>query len=134
MYLSCERFPTQSAVERHLEAFVLKLNSDHPELAVRNPTFGALIDRYIEDERLLEIKKLRPGEQCNNELSYGTVGGYLSVLKGIRERWGAIRLDRVKPVAVQEWLKAMDAAPKTKGHVKALMHRLFETGDAVGDG
>jgi integrase len=126
MYLSCERFPTQSAVERHLEAFVLKLNSDSPELAVRNPTFGALIDRYIEDERLLEIKKLRPGEQCNNELSYGTVGGYLSVLKGIRERWGAIRLDRVKPVAVQEWLRTMDAAPKTKGHVKALMHRLFE--------
>ncbi len=87
MYLNCEQFPTQAAVERHLEAFVLKLNCDNPILAVRNPTFGALIDRFIEDERLLEIKKVRPGERCDNELSYGTVGSYLSVLKKIRARW-----------------------------------------------
>jgi hypothetical protein len=32
----------------------------------------------------------------------------------------------MKPLAVQEWLKKMDAAPKTKGHVKAIMHRLYE--------
>ena len=105
---------------------MLKLNCDSPVLAIPNPTFGALVDRYIEDERLLETKKLRPGERCDHELSYGTVGSYLSVLKKIRARWESIQLDRVKPVAVQEWLKSMDAAPKTKGHIKALMHRLFE--------
>jgi integrase len=32
----------------------------------------------------------------------------------------------MKPVQVQDWLKKMDAAPKTKGHVKAIMHRLYE--------
>jgi integrase len=32
----------------------------------------------------------------------------------------------MKPVKVQEWLKSMDAAPKTKGHFKAVMHRLYE--------
>jgi integrase len=32
----------------------------------------------------------------------------------------------MKPVKVQEWLKNMDSAPKTKGHVKAIMHRLYE--------
>lgn len=37
-----------------------------------------------------------------------------------------MRLTRIKPVQVQEWLKQMDAAPKTKGHIKALMHRLYE--------
>src|SRR5258708_36331915 len=36
------------------------------------------------------------------------------------------RISRMKPLGVQEWLKKMDAAPKTKGHVKALMHRLYE--------
>ena len=30
MFLSIEKFPTQVAVERHLEAFVLKLNSENP--------------------------------------------------------------------------------------------------------
>ncbi len=39
---------------------------------------------------------------------------------------GGMRLTRIKPIQVQEWLKQMDAAPKTKGHIKALMHRLYE--------
>jgi integrase len=33
---------------------------------------------------------------------------------------------RMKPVQVQDWLKKMDAAPKTKGHFKAVMHRLYQ--------
>jgi len=126
MYLSCEQFPTQTIAERHLEAFVLKLNSDNPALAVHDPMFGTVIDRFIQDERLLEIKKHRPGDRCDHELSYGTVLSYLSVLKRIRTKWETTRLSRMKPVAVQEWLKSMNAAPKTKGHTKALMHRLFE--------
>ena len=126
MYLSCEQFPSQAVVERHLEAFVLKLNCENPILAVHEPTFGAVIDRFIDEERLLEIKKQRPGEHCDHGLSYGTVSSYLSVLKHIRAKWGATRLNRVKAVAVQEWLKTLDAAPKTKGHMKALMHRLYE--------
>ena len=109
-----------------MEAFVIKLNSDNPALAVHDPMFGTVIDRFIQDERLLEIKKHRPGDRCDHELSYGTVLSYLSVLKRIRAKWEATRLSRMKPVAVQEWLKSMDAAPKTKCHTKALRHRLFE--------
>ena len=50
MFLSTEKFPTQVAVERHLEAFVLKLNSDNPSLAILEPTFNAILDRFIEEE------------------------------------------------------------------------------------
>ena len=96
MYLSCKQFPSQAAVERHLEAFVLKLNCENPILAVHEPTFGAVVDRFIEEERLLEIKKQRPGERCDHGLSYGTVSSYLSVFKNIRTKWGATRLNRVK--------------------------------------
>jgi integrase len=39
---------------------------------------------------------------------------------------GTTHITRMKPVKVQEWLKNMDSAPKTKGHVKAIMHRLYE--------
>ena len=128
MYFSTEQFPTQTAVERHLEAFVLKLNSDNPTLAVLEPTFDALLDRFIEEERLLEIKKTRPGESCDRvgDLSYSTVLSYLSVIKRVRAEWGSTRITRLKPMKVQEWLRNMDAAPKTKGHIKAIMHRLYE--------
>jgi len=128
MFLSIEKFPTQVAVERHLEAFVLKLNSENPTLAILEPTFAAILDRFIEEEKLLEIKQRRPGDRCESEgeLSYSTVTSYLSVIKRVREKWGTTRITRMKPVQVQDWLKKMDAAPKTKGHYKAVMHRLYE--------
>ena len=133
MYLSTEKFPTQVAVERHLEAFVLKLNSLklnslNPTLAILEPTFNAVLDRFIEEERLLEIKQQRPGDRCDvdGELSYSTAVSYLSVIKQVRVKWGTIHITRMKPLQVQDWLKKMDAAPKTKGHVKAIMHRLYE--------
>jgi integrase len=128
MYLSTEQFPTQAATERHLESFVLKLNSLNPVLAVLEPTFNAVLDRFIEEEKLLEIKQRRPGDPCHvdGELSYSTVISYLSVIKQVRGKWGTTHITRLKPVQVQDWLKKMDAAPKTKGHIKALMHRLYE--------
>ena len=128
MFLSIEKFPTQVAVERHLEAFVLKLNCENPTLAILEPTFAAILDRFIEEEKLLEIKQRRPGDRCmsEGELSFSTVVSYLSVIKHVRAKWGTTRITRMKPLGVQEWLKKMDAAPKTKGHVKAIMHRLYE--------
>jgi integrase len=128
MYLSTEKFSTQVAVERHLEAFVLKLNSLNPTLAILEPTFNAVLDRFIEEERLLEIKQQRPGDRCDvdGELSYSTAVSYLSVIKQVRVKWGTTHITRMKPLQVQDWLKKMDAAPKTKGHVKAIMHRLYE--------
>ena len=91
MFISTEKFPTQVAVERHLEAFVLKLNSENPTLAILEPTFNAVLDRFIEDERLLEIKQLRPGDRSSAEgdLSYATATSYLSVIKQVRLKWGS---------------------------------------------
>lgn len=107
---------------------MLKLNPENPTQAILEPTFNALLDRFVEEEKLLEIKELRPGDRSGlvGELSYSTASSCLSVIKQIRAKWGSTRITRIKPVQIQEWLKKMDAAPKTKGHVKALMHRLYE--------
>lgn len=116
MYFSTEQFPTQTAVERHLETFVLKLNTDNPTLALLEPTFDTLLDRFIEEERLLEIKKVRPGESCDNvgELSFSTASSYLSVIKRVRAKWGTTRITRLKPMNVQEWLRTWKPRPKPK--------------------
>ena len=47
MFLSIEKFPTQVAVERHLEAFVLKLNSENQTLAILEPTFAANLRLFL---------------------------------------------------------------------------------------
>jgi hypothetical protein len=67
---------------------VLKINTEKPALAILEPTFDAVLDRFIEEERLLEIKQRRPGEQREEgELSYSTVVSYLSVIKQVRGQW-----------------------------------------------
>jgi integrase len=128
LFLSVEQFATQTAAERHLEAFVLKLNIENPTLAIHEPTFDALFDRFIEEECLLEIKAVRPGQVYSGpgELSYSTASSYLSNIKRLRAKWGTTRAARFKPMVFQVWLKGLDLAPKTKGNVKALMYRLFE--------
>ena len=46
--------------------------------------------------------------------------------KHILPRWQYTTLAEVRPMFVQEWLDALALAAKTKGKIKALMHRLFE--------
>jgi len=49
----------------------------------------------------------------------------MSLCNTIRAAWGTTRLDRLKPLAFQNWLKKLNAKPKTKGHLKAFMNRLL---------
>lgn len=88
---------------------------------------GDLLDKFIAEENLIEIKKRKPGERATrkDELAFSTAVTYLSLSNRIREAWGATRLDRFKPLAFENWLKAIDRQPKTKGHLKAFVNRLF---------
>src|SRR5665213_1799582 len=43
----------------------------------------------------------------------------------LRVRWGTTKLGEFRPLAFQNWLKSLVAKPKTKGHLKAFVHRLF---------
>jgi integrase len=87
-------------------------------LAVASPpkadyvTFGALINRFLK-EALPERK--------------GTADRYQSwILNHINPRWEQVRLSQVKPLAVEMWLKGLNLAPKSKGHIRSVMHILFE--------
>jgi hypothetical protein len=61
-------------------------------LTVLDPTFDIILDRFITEERLPEIKSVRPSERSDDigELSYSTASGYLSNIKRIREKWGTM--------------------------------------------
>jgi integrase len=87
-------------------------------LAVANPpgadvvTFGALINRFLR-EALPERK--------------GTADRYQSwMINHINPRWEQVPLSKVKPLAVEMWLKGLNLAPKSKGHIRSVMHILFE--------
>jgi integrase len=108
-----EEFPTESAARKSsmVQAILLRLNAEQPAAAAAADC-GALIARY-EQEEMPE--------------RYSTRSAYQSYINNhIRPRWADTPLNAVKPMAVEDWLKGLDLAPKTKSHVKSLMHAIFQ--------
>jgi integrase len=78
-------------------------------------------------------EEVRFGAGCNRYTEnsipsrHSTRKSYMTILnKHILPRWQYTTLAEVRPMFVQEWLDGITLAAKTKGKIKALMHRLFE--------
>jgi len=65
------------------------------------------------------------GTGSTDELAYSTAISCLNLCKKIREDWSTTKLDKFQPLKFQNWLKKLEKAPKTKGHFKAFVHKLF---------
>jgi integrase len=107
---SVARYPTRADALREVEPIRLKLNV---ESRLGGPvTINALSARYIEQE-LPE--------------RHSTRRSYLSELnRWITPRWGDYKLEDVKTVAVEQWLRSLPLAPKSKTHIRSLMHLLYQ--------
>lgn len=127
MTLSSIEYPTETSARRALQAKLLEINGSEAYVAQRSPTFGTVLDKFIAEERLKEIRAFRPGEIVDGGLKFSTTVGYLSVIKcHLRPEWSKVLLTDIKPLAVQEWLKQLKLSPKTKQNIKATFHRMME--------
>ena len=107
-----EEYPTESAARKApvVQAILLRLNAEQPA-APGAANFGAVIARY-EQEEMPE--------------RYLTRAAYQSYINNqIRPRWAETAMSAVKPMAVEDWLRNLALAPKTKSHVRSLMHTIF---------
>jgi hypothetical protein len=85
---------------------------------VESASFGALLDRYIEQE-LSE--------------RYSTRKSHLSNIRAhIRPRWGEYSTDKMKPMVMEQWLHDLPLAPKSKTHVRGIMHLVFKCAERWG--
>jgi integrase len=107
---SVARYPTRGDALREVEALRLRLNV---ESRLGGPiTISTLWGRYIEQEQAVRPSTLR---------------SYLSTFnRWIKQRWGDYLLDDVKTVAVEAWLRSLSLAPKSKTHIRSLMHLLYQ--------
>jgi integrase len=108
-----EDYPTESAARKApvVQAILLRLNAEQPA-APGAANFGAVIARY-EQEEMPE--------------RYSTKAAYQSYINNqIRPRWADTAMNAVKPMAVEDWLRNLALAPKTKSHVRSLMHTIFQ--------
>jgi integrase len=111
-------YTTETLARKATQALLLRLNGESPRAEVQAATFGALLDRYIEQE-LSE--------------RYSTRKSHLSNIRvHIRPRWGEYAVDRMKPMAMEQWLRELPLAPKSKTHVRGIMHLVFKCAERWG--
>ena len=109
-----QQYPSESAARKSsiVQATLLRINAEQPLAVAVAPNFGAVVARY-EAEEMPE--------------RYSTRAAYRSFIKlYIRRRWADTPLDMVKPMAVEDWLKGLKLAPKTRNHIRGVMHTIFE--------
>ncbi len=128
MTLSAIEYPTKAKALLRLQEDVLRINDPKAFRAHNKPTFGLVIDQFSKEERLEEIVKQPPGVATFTDgFSWSTAAGYRSYLKEhIRPKWGDVPLADIKALGILEWVKSLPLSPKTRAHVRALMHLLFE--------
>ena len=106
---SIEEYPTESRARAASMSLLLSINQEKPD-GVPVP-FGAVIERYLAQEL----------PERNS-----TASRYRSWLKNyIKPKWAECSLGQIKPLAVEDWLKRLSLAPKSKSHLKNLMRVLF---------
>ncbi len=107
-------YPTEASARKSdtVQAIILRINAEHTLGPVTASTVAALIARYEKEEM---------------PARYSTRASYQSYLDNyIRPRWGEAAIARVRAMAVEDWLKRLTLAPKTRGHIRSLMSTLFK--------
>ena len=111
-------YVTETQARKATQALLLRLNEESPRAEVGVASFGALLDRYVEKE-LSE--------------RYSTRKSHLSNIRvHIRPRWGEYPVDKMKPMAMEQWLRDLPLAPKSKTHVRGIMHLVFKCAERWG--
>jgi integrase len=105
-------FKTEKELRQHLEGFLAKLNEKTAYSRTADVTFNALLDRYIEEEM--------PARQS-------TKSSYTSIInRRLRPKWGLFIISEIRPADLHAWFQGLTLAPVTQGHLRGLMHKLFD--------
>jgi len=103
-----KQFPGKDDAKRAAESFRISINE--PQRG-EPATLGAVADRYLREQL-----------PARNSTAYA----YRHYIEHyVKPCWGEFLLTQIKPLAVEEWLKSLNLAPKTRGHLRSQLHILF---------
>jgi integrase len=104
-----EQYPRKADAWKAAEALRLSINQPKPADQI---TFGAVMGRHL---------------QAQLPDRGSTASRYRSWIKNhIQPKWADVPLSALKPLAVEEWNKALKLVPKSKGNIRSIMHLMFE--------
>jgi len=110
---SIQQLPTAKDAHRAADAFRLEINAELPTAVPI--TVATLVERYMNDD--VEMARL----------AFSTKKSYKTYLNHwVKPKWGQHTLEQIRTMAVEQWLRDLTLAPRTKVHLRNTMHVLFE--------
>lgn len=110
---SKQEFPTKAAARKAAESLKTKT------VVVVGPTVAALIERY---------KAEKMPERRNTKRTY-----IVWFKHYISPKWGTCSITDVQARPVELWLNSLKLAPRSKGHIRGLLHTLWDFAMWSGD-
>lgn len=109
-----EKYPTRADAERAIEYLRIKINAQSAQSEFHAVTVGGLLDRYMEEEM--------PAR------AYSTAQTYrMYINRYVRPVWGAVTLDKIKPVPVEHWLRSLTSlSDRSKQAIRNIFHLVFQ--------
>jgi integrase len=102
-------FPTESQARKAAMSWLFSMNAE--PAGATTVSFGAVIQRYLAEE----IPE-----------RFSTASRYRCWLRNhVEPKWRDFSIEQIKPLLVEDWLKKLSLAPKSKSHLKNLMRVLF---------
>lgn len=123
-----EDFPNESAAQAAADAICVEINRQTPQQLVKNISVETLLNHYRQHELPDVFSKSKPAQNATDEdrKSYATQVTYEGYLKKwILPRWRLYRLDEVKAVDVEAWLKTLALAKGSKAKIRNIMSALY---------
>jgi integrase len=103
------QYKTETEARQASMSLLLSINADQTEGVP--VIFSSVIERYLTEEL---------------PQRHSTASRYQSWIKNhIKPKWSEYPIENIKPLLVEQWLKEIDLAPKSKGHLKNLMRLFF---------
>lgn len=101
-----QEFPTKGAAQRAVQSF------PKPKPRIEAHTMNSLAARY-EAERL-------PSRLSTARVYRSWLHNY------VLPKWGTNSISEMQPLAVEQWLQSLDLSPKSRSHVRNMMHVLMD--------
>ncbi|HEV2114663.1 MAG TPA: site-specific integrase [Terriglobales bacterium] len=102
-------YPTKAAAIKAAEPLRAMANPDDPRVS----SLDTVIHHYIQEEM--------PERTSTRTFYLPWLNNY------IQPKWGSYEMRRIQPFAVEQWLKTLNLAPKSKAHIRSLMRILFSS-------
>jgi integrase len=127
---SVRELKTESEAQSAVDALRLTINEQTPRQQLKEISFGTLVQHYRQHEMpdIFYQKSQLPGDvaEDENRKSYATQDTYEGYLKKwILPRWKSYRLQDVKAVQVEQWLKSLPLAPGSKAKLRNIMSAVY---------